>query len=185
LPPNIVANDEDGMGWLYNRNYVGPDRRAGRFEVRFRERRERQPQTESRSTIRGALGQLLERGLKWVDTMTYFGPDRRSGKFSHFFLERRKREAVGAPPTLANALRQLRMRTLEAESEDSRRSLQERLNATALLADAHGHAAIGDLLTRLAEEFETGRADLSSYIQSELLNAEAMLDAAALRSRTR
>jgi hypothetical protein len=171
------------MGWLHNRNYVGPDRRSGRFEVRFRERRDRDAQTETRASLRGAIGQLFARGLKWVDTMSYFGPDRRTGAFSHFFLERRKREAVGAPPTLAGALRQLRMRTLEAETEDGRRSLQERLNATALLADAQGHSEIGDLLTRLAEALESGASDLSILVQSELLNAEAMLDAAAMRAR--
>lgn len=164
------------MGWLYNKGYVGPNRRGGRFQIRFLERRKRDAEEGTRASTKGALSQLFANGMKWVDTMTYFGPDRR-GAFSHFLLERRKQEVVGAPPRLHAALRQLRMRLLEAQSDESRPAFLERMRATALLADAQGRGAIGDVLTRLADQLEAGGM-LGSELESELLTAEAMLSTA-------
>lgn len=169
------------MGWLYHRNYFGPDRRNGGFEVRFLERRAREPGTGTRASLQGVLRDLFARGLRWVDVTSYFGPDRRSGAFSHFFLERRRHKAAGAPPPLHAALRQLRVRLLEVESAEGRGALRERLIATALLADAQGRAGIGDLLMQLAGRLETTGEDpqLMTTLQSELLVAEAMLGDAA------
>ncbi len=164
------------MGWLYNRGYVGPDRRSEGFQVRFIERRARDAETESRASLGESLKQLAARGLRWVDHFNYFGPDRRGNAFSHFFFERRKHASVGAPPALHAALRQLRVRVLEAENADARHALRERLIATALLADAQGRNDIGDLLTGLASKLEEeGAADLAAFVQSELLRASAML----------
>lgn len=163
------------MGWLYDKNYVGPDRRGGRFEVRFRERRKRDGEASTRASLKSRVGDLVARGLRWVDTMTYFGPDRRNRAFSHFFLERRKHEAVGAPPTLHGALRQLRMRMLEIDSEVSRAAFLERMRATALLADVNGRGGIGDALTRVADQIESGEGMPSAELESALLRVEAML----------
>lgn len=168
------------MNWLYHRNYVGPDRRGARFQARFIERRGKAEEASGRASLRGALKDLFARGLKWVDSISYFGPDRRSGAFSHFFFERRRHGAAGPPPTLQAALRQLRVRVLDAEGADGRRALCERLLATSLLADARGQPAIGDLLARLASELERsdGAGHVSVALQAELLKAEAMLDQA-------
>ncbi len=163
------------MAWLYHRNYFGPDRRVGGFSVRFLERRKRVEDTGSRTSLQGVLGDLFARGLKWIDIASYFGPDRRSGAFSHFILERRRDQAVGTPPPLHAALRQLRVRVLDAETAEGRRALKDRLTATALLADAQGRTAIGDRLARLAAQLESTSVDLSATLQSELLAAEAML----------
>jgi len=166
------------MGWLFHNSYFGPDRRSGRrFEIRFLERRKRAPsEAGSRASLRGRLRELFARGLRWVDTLSYFGPDRRSDQFSHFILERRKDDAAGPPPPLHVALRQLRMRVLEAETSEGRKALRDRLIATGLLADAQGRTAIGDLLTRLAERMDAaGEADVSAMLQEDLLTAEAML----------
>ncbi len=165
------------MGWLYHLNYFGPDRRGDRFVVRFLERRKRGDDRGSRASIREALRALFARGLKWVDVSSYFGPDRRSGAFSHFILERRRQKSASTPPPLHAALRQLRVRVLEAGNAKGRAALKERLTATAILADAQGRVVIGDHLTLLAEKIAAAGdgEDLSDLLQSELLAAEAML----------
>lgn len=165
------------MGWLYHRNYLGPDRRGGRFGVRFLERRNAGDDKGSRASIQDTVRALFARGLKWVDISSYFGPDRRSGAFSHFILERRHLESATTPPPLHAALRRLRVRVLEASTAEGRAALKDRLTATAILADAQGQAAIGDHLTRLAEKLARAGdgEDLSAIVQSELLAAEAML----------
>lgn len=165
------------MGWLYNRGYVGPNRRSEGFQVRFIERRARDAETESRASLGESLKQLAARGLRWVDHFNYFGPDRRGDAFSHFFFERRKHASVGTPPPLHAALRQLRVRVLEAENAGARQTLRERLTATAVLAYAQGRTDIGDLLTNLATtlDSEESETDLASVVQSELLRASAML----------
>ena len=91
------------MGWLYHRTYVGPDRRAGHFHVRFFERRKGGEDTDTRASVQSVLRELFSRGLKWVDVTSYFGPDRRSGAFSHFFRERRHHETTGSAPPLRAA----------------------------------------------------------------------------------
>lgn len=161
------------MGWLYHRGYVGPDRRSERFQVRFIERR-RETETETRASLGESLKQIAQRGLRWVDHLNYFGPDRRGGAFSHFFFERRKESAAGMP-SLHAALRQLRVRVLEADNAGARHALRERSTATALLADAQGRTDIGDILTDLASKLEADEGDLSALLQSELLRAAAML----------
>lgn len=162
------------MGWLYNKQYVGPDRRSERFQVRFVERR-REAEPGTRASLAGSLKQLASRGLRWVDHFNYFGPDRRGDAFSYFFLERRKQASVGTPPPLHAALRQLRVRVLESSNGNARTALRDRFTATALLADAQGRTDIGDLLTDLAAKLEATDADLSAFLQSELLRAGAML----------
>jgi hypothetical protein len=173
------------MGWLYHRNYVGPDRRGGRFHIRFFERREAQAGAGTRASIADMVGNFVARGRKWVDTLGYFGPDRRTGAFSHFFLERRSFNAAGPTPTLRAALRQLRMRVLDAEASEGRFTLQERLLATALLADVHGRPSIGDLLIDIARRLEDAddESHLSAVLQAELLSAEAALDETASAER--
>lgn len=161
------------MGWLFHRNYVGPDRRSGRFQIRFVERRK--ASAEPHTSFHGMLSALFARGLKWVDAMAYFGPDRRSGAFSHFILERRRHEYAGAPPPLRSALRQLRVRVLEADDENSRSTLQERLTATALLADAQGQIDVSLRLMQLATKLKTADCDVE-FLSSALLEAEAALD---------
>lgn len=168
------------MGWLYHRNYVGPDRRAGRFEFRFRERRERQPAPQSRAALKDLVGELIMQGRKWVDAFSYYGPDRRSGVFSHFLLDRRREDASGPPPALSAALRQLRVRGFDADREEGRQALCERLRATALLADAQGRAPVGDLLLHLATTIEAESTCCPDILQQQLHTAEAMLDDAQL-----
>jgi hypothetical protein len=165
------------VGWLYNRSYVGPDRRSDRSQVRFIERRH-EAATRTPASLTETLERLFARGLKWVDHGNYFGPDRRGDDFSYFFLERRRQSNVGTPPPLHAALRQLRVRVLEADAEDGREGLRDRITATAILAEARGRPDIGDLLLALANKLEAALPDedLTDYVQAELLRAGAMLD---------
>jgi hypothetical protein len=165
------------VGWLYNRNYVGPNRRSERFHVRFIERRgEAEPGTQA--SISETLKRLVARGLRWVDHLNYFGPDRRGDDFSYYFLERRRQSNVGTPPPLHAALRQLRVRVLEADKPDAREGLRDRLTATAILAEAQGRSDIGDILLALAGKLDAAQAedDLAVFFQSELIRAGALLD---------
>jgi hypothetical protein len=161
--------------WLYHLSYFGPDRRANRFQVRFRERR-RETDPGTRASLKTSLKRLAASGLRWVDHFNYFGPDRRGDAFSHFILERRRHASVGTPPPLHAALRQLRVRSLDTANEDSRAAFRERVTATAILADAQGRTDIGDLLTELASTLDAVRdEDLASVVQTELVRAGAML----------
>jgi hypothetical protein len=160
--------------WLYRQSYLGPDRRSGRFQVRFIERR-RETDAGTRESLGAGLRRLAAKGLRWVDHFNYFGPDRRGDAFSHFILERRRQSSSGTPPPLHAALRQLRMRVLEVDNKDARAALRDRLTATAILADAQGRADIGDLLTALASKLDAADVGLAATVQSELLRAAAML----------
>jgi len=58
--------------------------------------------------------------MLWVDHENYFGPDRRRKPNGlRLVQERRRSNCAGAPPPLGTALRQLRMRVLEARGRDS------------------------------------------------------------------
>lgn len=171
------------MGWLYHQRYIGPDRRADRFQVRFFERR-KETDAGTRSSLNANLKRLAARGLRWVDHFNYFGPDRRGEAFSYFFLERRRESSAGTPPLLHAALRQLRVRVLETGDIEARDALRDRFTATAILADAQGRTDIGDLLTNLAAKLDTKeqQEDLAAIVQSELLRAGAMLSDAPPRA---
>lgn len=164
------------MGWLFKPSYFGPDRRGGKFHVRFFERR-KDSDAGTRATLKSKMRDLAAQGLRWVDHFNYFGPDRRTGVFSHFFLERRKEDSAGYPPPLHAALRQLRMRVLDADDPAKREALCERLMATALLADAQGQTQIGDLLMALVRTIENAPTGADPRAElGELLNrAEALL----------
>ena len=165
------------MGWIYRSNYAGPDRRSGRFAVRFVERR-RDYGGEPQVTTASALQEFFSRGLRWVDHLNYFGPDRRSEDFSFFFLERRRATGVGAPPPLHIAFRQLRVRIINAQDAQGRGELGQRLVATALLAQAQGLGEVADALTTLARcldaSVDPGR-DPRPWLHTEISRVESML----------
>jgi hypothetical protein len=160
-----------GMTWLHTLNYFGPDRRAKR-QVRIVERRSAAAAGE-RAALRDALRANGLGGARWIDHPSYFGLDRRSGNFSHYILERRRDNCASAPPRLAGALRQLRVRVLEAEDPRTRGKFFDRVRATALLADAQNHSAIGDLLLAVADR--PSRANAGAQLQAALLRAEDKL----------
>jgi hypothetical protein len=124
------------------------------------------------------LRELLSRGLRWVDHFNYFGPDRRGGDFSFFFLERRRAKNIGKPPALHTALRQLRVRLANAKDAEGRSALQERMTATALLAEAQGFSAVAEALKTLASDLEGSHdheVDPRPRLHAELNRIESML----------
>jgi hypothetical protein len=86
--------------------------------------------------------------MDWVDYKDYFGPNRRSGR-SKRLLDRRKEEVAGRPPSLRTALRQLRMRVLEAEGAGADAFIL-RVQAVVTLAAIHDEPKAGEMLSRMA-----------------------------------
>lgn len=80
--------------------------------------------------MRRSRGDVKE--MLWVDHQSYFGPDRRRKPGGMRIRERRCYDYAGRPPPLPTALRQLRMRILEAEGA----------GAVALAARARGMATL-------------------------------------------
>ena len=70
----------------------------------------------------------------WVDHQSYFGPDRRRVRGGLRLRERRRYDYAGPMPPLRTALRQLRMRVIEARGPGAA-TFAERSNAVALLAE--------------------------------------------------
>lgn len=95
--------------------------------------------------------------MLWVDQENYFGPDRRRKPNGlRLVQERRREDRAGPPPPLGTALRQLRMRVLDARGAA----------ADAFIVHAHGMAQLAELqhepeaalaLARLAVLAERGR----------------------------
>jgi hypothetical protein len=86
--------------------------------------------------------------MDWVDYKDYFGPDRRRGRNKRL-LDRRKEEVSGRPPSLRTALRQLRMRVLEAEGAGTEAFIA-RVQAVVTLAAIHDEPKAGEMLSRMA-----------------------------------
>lgn len=87
--------------------------------------------------------------MDWVDYKGYFGPDRRRGRNKRL-LERRKEDVSMRPPSLRTALRQLRMRVLEAEGEAGTEAFVQRVQAVVTLSAIHDEPKAGDMLSRMA-----------------------------------
>ncbi|MEQ1618185.1 MAG: hypothetical protein ABL883_07555 [Terricaulis sp.] len=86
--------------------------------------------------------------MDWVDYKDYFGPDRRRGRNKRL-LDRRKDDISTRAPSLRTALRQLRMRVLEAEGAGAEIFIQ-RVQAVVTLAAIHDEPKAGDMLSRMA-----------------------------------
>lgn len=86
--------------------------------------------------------------MEWVDYKGYFGADRRRGRTKRL-LDRRKEDVSGRAPSLRTALRQLRMRVLEAEGAGAE-AFVARVQAVVTLAAIHDEPKAGDMLSRMA-----------------------------------
>jgi hypothetical protein len=78
--------------------------------------------------------------------ITYFGPDRARPGFQLLLFGAPPRQERWQPAALDTALRQLRVRDINAEDAEGRGALREPLRATALLAEAPGFTAVADSL---------------------------------------
>lgn len=107
--------------------------------------------------------------MHWVDHQGYFGPNRRAKRGGMRLRERRGEDCAGRPPYLQTALRQLRMRVLEAHGAAGVGAFAERAKAVALLADARGEREASLLLSHLAAEVARGRdRDMRQEINEQL-----------------
>lgn len=116
--------------------------------------------------------------MLWVDHNNYLGPDRR-GRRSLRLTERRRELAVGQPPALGTALRQLRLRVIDAKGAAGLAAFSARASAVALLAEARGRRPVADILMRLAHRLLASpfaRGDVRPMIYAALDRAEAMAD---------
>lgn len=95
--------------------------------------------------------------MKWIDHPDYFGPDRRRSWFSMRLLDRRENNLAGPPPPLSTALRQLRLRVLEAYGERLEIFIT-RVESTALLARLNNEPDASAALLRLAAVAYLGKS---------------------------
>jgi len=117
--------------------------------------------------------------MMWVDHSSYFGPDRRRARLGMRLRERRKFDCAGLAPPLRTALRQLRMRVLEARGPGLGVFI-DRANGTAVLADIQGEHDVTDQLSSLSVKLARARdADMRPMIYEELDRANASLRAYA------
>jgi hypothetical protein len=91
--------------------------------------------------------------MLWVDHQNYFGPDRRCA-MAFRLRDRRRVNLAANPPSLSVALRQLRMRVLEARGP-ALGAFVDRVHGAAVLADmneevdaAHELSALGARMLR-------------------------------------
>ncbi len=87
--------------------------------------------------------------MQWVDQDSYFGTDRRRKSGGLRVRERRRYDYVGLPPSVTIALRQLRMRVIDAHGPGAAR-FAERVRAVALLAQMQQEYDASQALAALA-----------------------------------
>lgn len=90
--------------------------------------------------------------MRWIDHRSFFGLDRRKLRAVLRLIERRRASHCTEPPSLAAALRQLRVRALATDSPEGVAEFLRRAQAVAELAQAYGETAIGAKLVRIAEQ---------------------------------
>lgn len=90
--------------------------------------------------------------------------------------ERRRKDFAGPPPSLRAALRQLRVRVIDAHGATGRAAFVARLLGTSLLANIQGHGPVGDMLMGLARKIQNnGAGDHRELMYEALDNAELTL----------
>ena len=96
--------------------------------------------------------------MLWVDHDSYFGPDRRRKPGGMRIRERRRYDYAGHAPPLNTALRQLRMRIIDARGPSAAR-LSDRASAVATLAISYGEHDAAHALSSFAAAALRGRND--------------------------
>jgi hypothetical protein len=112
--------------------------------------------------------------MLWVDNTNYFGPDRRC-KRTMRMLERRRENYAGRAPSLSIAMRQLRMRVLDAQGAQAA-PFADRLRGVAHLARMHNEPAVSNALTQLATALAASRdADVRNKLYAALDRAHGLM----------
>lgn len=104
--------------------------------------------------------------MSWIDDQDYFGPDRRT-RSTLRLTNRRQRNLAGVAPHLGTALRQLRMRVIDAFGDDGIQSFVERAQGVSALARQCYRPQIADLLDKMCEQLtRTGTRDMRPDIEA-------------------
>jgi len=115
--------------------------------------------------------------MLWVDNEHYFGPDRRQSETLRI-VERRRQNGAGSPPPLSTALRQLRLRVLDARGPGVS-AFVNRVQATAVLAEMLDEPEAAFELNNLSLSLDrTCLDDVRQHIYTTLDRAHAVLRAA-------
>lgn len=116
--------------------------------------------------------------MLWVDQETYFGPDRRQADAGLRFVERRRVNHAASPPPLATALRQLRLRVLDARGSGVS-AFVNRVHGTAALAALQNEPEAANELDKLGVTLDrTCLDDVRPNIYTALDRAHDLLRAA-------
>lgn len=113
--------------------------------------------------------------MLWVDHQNYFGPDRRHARAGLRLHERRHDDCAGTPPPLATALRQLRLRVIDARGPGAA-IFADRAQSLALLAQMHNEEEVSGALSSLARTAVRARDnDVRPILYAGLDRAQAAL----------
>jgi hypothetical protein len=83
----------------------------------------------------------------------YIGPDRRKAR-SMRLVNRRKDDLSGPPPSIATALRQLRIKVFETDSPAGMKDFIERCRAVAILANEANERPVANVIMDMARKLE-------------------------------
>lgn len=113
--------------------------------------------------------------MLWVDQDSYFGPNRRLAPPKLRLRERRREDHAVPPPHLPTALRQLRMRVMDARGPGAT-AFADRVQSVALLAQFKNELDAADTLSSLALTAARGRdRDVRPILYQALDRAQAGL----------
>lgn len=113
--------------------------------------------------------------MLWVDHTSYYGPDRRRKAAGLRVRERRRYNAACDPPSLPIALRQLRLRILDARGPGTAPFI-DRLQGAAIIAHIHGEDDASDALSSLAMTLARAQgADVRSALYEGLDRVHTVL----------
>ena len=116
--------------------------------------------------------------MLWVDNDTYFGPDRRQHDGGLRWTDRRHKACAGTPPPLSTALRQLRLRVLDAQGPGVN-AFVNRVQGTAVLAELQNEPEVAFELNNLGLALDrTCLHDARANIYKTLDRAHELMRAA-------
>lgn len=113
--------------------------------------------------------------MLWIDHSSYFGPDRRRKLGCVRIRERRRYNYASVAPPLNTALRQLRMRILDAQGPNAA-ALSDRARGVAMLAEFNGeHEAAHELSNFAAVALRGRTTEVRSALYQELDRVHAAM----------
>lgn len=114
--------------------------------------------------------------MLWVDHESYCGPDRRRHRAGLRMHERRRDNLASPPPPLSTAMRQLRLRVLDAHGAGMDAFIT-RAHGVATLARAQGeHATAAALLSLATMAAHSRLSDVRPALYEALDRAHAALE---------